>query len=82
MGLITDENVHVAYVHVLCPKISSRHILPNYLIFIDILRFKQYSFVNTCIKKKSKIFPLKKSSRLLGFNTQLSISQRFCFEMP
>lgn len=80
MGLITDENVHVAYVHVLCPKISSRHILPNYIIFIDILRFKQYSFVN--IKKKSKIFPLKKSSRLLGFNTQLSISRRFCFEMP
>lgn len=80
MGLITDENVRVAYVHVLCPKISSRHILPNYIIFIDILRFKQYSFVN--IKKKSKIFPLKKSSRLLGFNTQLSISRRFCFEMP
>lgn len=79
MGLITDENVHVAYVHVLCPKISSRHILPNCII-IDILRFKQYSFVN--IKKKSKIFPLKKSSRLLGFNTQLSISRRFCFEMP
>lgn len=80
MGLITDENVHVAYVHALCPKISSRHILPNYIIFIDILRFKQYSFVN--IKKKSKIFPLKESSRLLGFNTQLSISRRFCFEMP
>lgn len=52
MGLITDENVHVAYVHVLCPKISSRHILPNYLIFIDILRFKQYSFVN--IKKNPR----------------------------
>lgn len=58
MGLITDENVHVAYVHVLCPKISSRHILPNYLIFIDILRFKQYSFVN--IKKKIQDFPFKK----------------------
>lgn len=59
MGLITDENVHVAYVHVLCPKISSRHILPNYLIFIDTLRFKQYSFV---IFKKIQDFPFKKSS--------------------
>lgn len=61
MGLITDENVHVAYVHVLCPKISSRHILPNYLIFIDILRFKQYSFVNITVKKIQD-FPFKKSS--------------------
>lgn len=58
MGLITDENVHVAYVHVLCPKISSRHILPNYLIFIDILRFKQYSFVNI---KKNPRFSLQKN---------------------
>lgn len=48
MGLITDENVHVAYVHVLCPKISSRHILPNYLIF------------HSLILKKIQDFPFKK----------------------